>query len=445
MRKYILIAVSALVFLGLVLALTLSALPFLTGNGAAVQAMNERSDEDVSRSVETRAAPAGQTVVAEAVVVPLQQATVSMQASGIIAEILVEEGGAVEAGQVILRLQDSHQRATVAQAEAALSSARAGLAALEAGPRSQEIASAQAGLEAIQARLDRMREGARPEEVAAAEADLEAAQASLQRLYDGPDEHTRIAAEADLANAEAALRRAQAAYDQVAGRGDIDMLPQSLELQRATNDYQAAKAGYDALFADPDEHLVANAEARMKQAQANLDRLLEPVTENEIAEVEAMVRQAQAQVDLLEAGVRAEEIEMANANVAEAIAALQQAQASLADTELRASLAGTLAALYVKKGEQVIAGQPVIELADLTVWQVETDDLTELDIVGVLEGDGVTVTFDAIEGLELAGTVERIKPIGLEKLGDITYTVVVRLEQQDPRLRWNMTAVVTVG
>jgi hypothetical protein len=40
--------------------------------------------------------------------------------------------------------------------------------------------------------------------------------------------------------------------------------------------------------------------------------------------------------------------------------------------------------------------------------------------------------------------VVRIKSIGQEKLGDITYTVVVRLDDQDPRLRWNMTAVVTV-
>jgi HlyD family secretion protein len=444
MKKYLLIAVGVLVSLGIVLALVFSALPFLTGNGAAVHAMNERSEGDGKSSVDDVAVQVGYSVVSEAIVVPVRQATLSMPASGIVAEVVVEEGYAVEAGQVILRLQNSHQQAAVAQAEAALAGARARLAALEAGSRSEEIASAQAGLEVVQARLARLQEGARPEDVAAAEASLKAAQASLQRLYDGPDKHTRIAAEAGLANAEAALHRAQAAYDQVAGRSDVDMLPQSLELQRATNDYEAAKAGYDALFAVPDDDLVAGAQARVKQAQANLDRLLEPATENEIAEVEAMVRQAQAQLDLMRAGVRAEEIAAAKANVSEAVAGLQQVQASLADTELHAPFAGTLAELYVKEGEQAVAGQPVVELADLTAWQVETDDLTELDIVGVGEGDGVTVTFDAIEGLELAGAVERVKPIGLEKLGDITYTVVVRLEEQDPRLRWNMTAVVTI-
>jgi len=130
--------------------------------------------------------------------------------------------------------------------------------------------------------------------------------------------------------------------------------------------------------------------------------------------------------------------------VAEAEAAVQQAQTSLADTELRAPFSGIVADNLVKVGEQVVAGMPVVELADLAALQVETDDLTELDVVRVQEGDRVLVTFDALQGLELTGRVVRIEPIGREKLGDITYTVVVGLDEQDARLRWNMTAVVTI-
>ena len=84
------------------------------------------------------------------------------------------------------------------------------------------------------------------------------------------------------------------------------------------------------------------------------------------------------------------------------------------------------------------------DLADLRSWQVETDDLTELDVVGVLEGDEVSLTFDAIPDLELPGHVLRVKPLGEEKLGDVTYTVVVVPDEQDPRLKWGMTAVVTL-
>ena len=137
-----------------------------------------------------------------------------------------------------------------------------------------------------------------------------------------------------------------------------------------------------------------------------------------------------------------QEIAAAEAAVAQAQAAREQAAVSLADTELKAPFAGTLAVIHVRQGEQVAAGSPVAELGDLTAWQVETDDLSELDIVRVQEGQTVKVTFDAIPGLAPSGTVERVQPKGEKKLGDMTYTVIVRLNDPDPRLRWNMTAVI---
>jgi multidrug efflux pump subunit AcrA (membrane-fusion protein) len=299
-------------------------------------------------------------------------------------------------------------------------------------------------MDGAQARLARLQEGARPQEIAAARAALDAAKATLQRMYDGPDKNARIAAEAELSNAEAALALAQAAYDQVAGRPDVGMLPQSLQLQQATNNFQAAKAQYDALFAAPEAYRVAETRAQVKQAEANLDRVLVPATVSEIAEAQAAKRQAQAQFDLLTAGAADEQIAAAQASVDQARAAVQLAQANLSDTELRAPFAGTLAALYVAAGEQAIPGAPVAQLGDLGQWQVETSDLAELDITRVREGQQVTLTFDAIPGLMLEGTVLRIQPLGVDKVGDVTYTVAIRPGQSDPRLRWNMTAVVTI-
>ena len=211
----------------------------------------------------------------------------------------------------------------------------------------------------------------------------------LKRLYEGADANTRIAAKAELANAEATLHSAQAAYDRVAGDPNIAMLPQSVQLQQATNAFNAAKARFDELSAPPDADRVAQATAQVKQAQANLERLQNPATAAEIAEAQAMVDQAQAQLDLLVAGAREQEIAAAEAAVAQAQAAREQAATSLADTELRAPFAGTLAVIHVRQGEQVGAGIPVAELGDLTAWQVETDDLSELDIVRIQEGQTV--------------------------------------------------------
>jgi multidrug resistance efflux pump len=361
-----------------------------------------------------------------------------------VAEVLLQEGQPVEAGQVILRLRNAQQQAALAQAEAAVASAAAQLDALKAGSRAEEIAAAQANVDAAKAALARLKEGARPEDIAAARSALAASQAGLNRLFEGPEKNTRIAAEAELANAEAVLKSAQAAYDEVAGRPDVGMLPQSVQLEQATNGYNAAKARFDALFAAPEADLVAQARAQVQEAQANLARLQKPSTAAELAEAEAGVRQAEAQLNLVVAGPRDQDIAAASAALDEARAARDQALAALQDTELRSPLSGTLAALHVKTGEQVIPGTPVAEIADLSSWQVETDDLTELDIARVQEGQAVTVTVDALPGVVMPGQVLRIQPIGTQKLGDMTYTVIVALPKPDPRVRWNMTAVVTV-
>lgn len=38
----------------------------------------------------------------------------------------------------------------------------------------------------------------------------------------------------------------------------------------------------------------------------------------------------------------------------------------------------------------------------------------------------------------------QIKSFGESRLGDITYTVVIAMDSQDERLRWNMTASVAI-
>jgi len=381
-------------------------------------------------------------VIAKGVVVPAERAALSMAASGIVAEILVGEGQPVAKGDVILRLRDERQRAALAEADAAVQAAQAQLAIVRAGARDEEIATAQAGLEVMRARLARLEEGTRAGDVAAARANLRASQAALARLNEGADENVRAAAAADLASAEAALRSAQSAYDQIKERSDVAMMPQSLQLEQATNAYRAAQARYSQLVAPPKADQVAQANAVIKAAQAELDRAVDPATDADRAEAQAAVRQAEAQLQLLQAGARQGEIAAAEAAVSQAEAARQQAAAALGDTELRAPFDGRLAVLHVRAGEQVVQGAPLAEVGDVSDWFVETDDLSELDVVRVRPGQEVRLTFDAIPGLQLRGVVERVQPKGEKKLGDMTYMAVVQVQEPDERLLWNMTAVV---
>src|SRR4051794_14532451 len=79
----------------------------------------------------------------------------------------------------------------------------------------------------------------------------------------------------------------------------------------------------------------------------------------------------------------------------------------------------------VQVGEYVAPGTPVVQLADLATWQIETTDLTERNIVRVRKGSQANVTFDAIPDLELHGTVSRIRRLGENKQGDITYALTI--------------------
>jgi multidrug resistance efflux pump len=287
-------------------------------------------------------------------------------------------------------------------------------------------------------------QGARTEEIAAAKAAVAAATASLDKLREGPSEGQLVAARADLANAQAALRQAQAAYDRVKSSSDIGARPEALALEQATNAYNAAKARLAALQEGPSAADIAAGRAQIDQAQAQLDGLQAPARTAETNAAHAEIRRAQAQLDLLLAGARPEAVARAEADVAAAQASLQQARVARAETELRAPFAGTVASLSAKAGEQVAPGAPVVVLADLSAWQIETDDLTEINVVRVREGHPATIAFDAIPDLELPGKVVRIKAIGENKMGDITYTVIIEPDRHDERLRWNMTATVVI-
>ena len=57
-------------------------------------------------------------ILADAVMVPVRDAQLSLPTGGIVAEVLVAEGDQVEAGQVLVRLDSTRQEAAVAQTEA---------------------------------------------------------------------------------------------------------------------------------------------------------------------------------------------------------------------------------------------------------------------------------------------------------------------------------------
>lgn len=325
-------------------------------------------------------------------VLPETWATVSPQSGGKVTTVLIEEGDQVEEGDVLLRLDAIDAELAVQQAEASLAAAQADLDRLQALPR--------------------------PEDVASAEARVNVAEAGLQKVLEGASAQQLIAARAELRNAKAQLEQAQAAYDRVKWRPEIGLLPQSLQLEQATNAYEAAEARYQDLAQKPSAADVRQAEAQIAQAEAQLEQV--------------------------KTGASAEEIDAAEAAVQQAETALAEANVALKRTEVEAPFTGTIGDVQIRRGEFVSPGQPLLTLGDLETLRVETTDLDEVDVARIDVGQEATVTFDALPDETFTGTIQSIAPMADPGAGGVNYTVILTLEEIDPRVRWGMTAFVDI-
>ena len=314
---------------------------------------------------------------------PARHIKLGFQVSGQMKEI-AEIGDAVQAGQVLVRLDDTDAKLNLAQANAALKMARAQLAQQKADAKPSEIAAAE-------------------QAVKEAEAQVWNASVQLAQLQSGAREGDLAAAQAEVVRTAASLKQAQDAYDGV------------VEGRAAAKEYGIQAGG------------LGKAEEQMRVYLAA-----------------ARKARAQAQLDSLKAGATPEQMAVSEANVAQAQAAADLAQAALDKALLKAPFAGTVDNVYVREGEVATAGASVLGLADTTRWRVETSNLSELQIAKVKVGQKALVTVNAFSGQELTGRVIGFSPVAIIQQGDTTFTVTIELDETNLPLRWGMTARVKI-
>ena len=470
-------------------------------------------------------------LVADARVVPVRSAALSLPTGGIVGRVLVREGAQVSANQVLLQLDQSHEQARVTNAEAALAEAQASYERLLAGATEEEIAVADAQLRQSQAQARQVGSSVTPQDVQAAQAQINQAQATMARLANTPKDTDKRTVDAQLAQAEqnlalqrdqlsanktsAELRMRQAAgalvqsqtaysmaqwnWQEVQRTGHDPVNPRvtnpanpsqtkgnklnSVQKQQYHDAFMQAEAALHSAEQAVEEAQVAYAtaqqaevngiaaaEQQVAQAQATRENTLAGAEADQWAAAQAQlaagqssltklrgterassleaaqsaVEVAEANLKRLQSPVPESELAIARARVQTAQAELDQATLALADTELRAPFAGTVAAIDIEQNEFLASGTPVVQLADFSSWKIETTDLTELNIAEVRIGAPVTLTFDALPGVELTGSVTHIKPFGEAKQGDITYTAVITPDRYDERMYWNMTATAAI-
>jgi HlyD family secretion protein len=368
-------------------------------------------------------------------VLPARWADLSFSGGGRITRLLVKEGDQVEEGQLLAEVETTQLEQAVTEAEAALAVARANLDLARVGPRPEEIEAARQ--EAAVAR----------QQVVDAEAAVDQARANLTLVRAGPTQQELDQAKISIDHAKDQLWGAQAQRDTICGQVGGAARQSNCDAAEA-----AVLQAQDVVYLAESQYAELKAGTRQEAiavAQAAVD-----AAEKQVETAQAAATAAEAQVKVAELGPRPEEITVAEAQVKQAEAALERARVALQDARLVAPFDGIVSQVKARQGEIVgmSLGQaggaslvvPVMTIGDLTHLRIETTDLRETDVAKIQVGQPVDVTFDALPGVRLSGKVTRIAPMATQGQGGTNYTVIVELDQQDPRLKWGMTAYVNI-
>lgn len=374
-------------------------------------------------------------VIAEGRLVPNQSVQLGFVSAGQVDEILVAEGDIVKSGDLIARLGD---RETL-EANLAAAELDALAADLELTAANVELLNAQKAYDDLYKNW--------PDMAIQADGDLTDARQAAHDAERNLGYKTGTANQLDIdvawsqvVLAEKALEDAEEKFEPYAKKPEDNLARANYQskLAQAQKAYDRAVSHYNALKDPSGEFEISQADAsnrvaqaRLAQAQKDFDELLEGPDPDDIALAEAQIQAAETRIATAEGRA-----DTAQVNIV-------AAQAALNNLDLVAPFAGTIVDLNLILGEQITPGSPVATLVDFSQWYIETDNLTEIEVVDVAVGQPVTIVPDALPDVELPGSVEAIDDFFVEKRGDVTYTARIRVDDIDARMRWGMTVVVT--
>ncbi len=355
---------------------------------------------------------------------------------GRVATINVSEGQHVLKGQTIATLDTRTQQSALTNASLALEGARLALKAVTAAPRSADVASASAALGAAKAGLGAANVGYDPIRVRLAALQVEIAKNSAWQSQLRRDQAVSVA----NAPQPAILTQIYSLIYQL----PADQRDQALQgLSAVLNagalgsvnfggsasaaEAQVRSTGYD----------IGIAQAQLSQTQNAHGDL------GSIGAAQAAVVQAQTALDKLTEGADARTIAIAQAQIDQAQSAVDLADYNLARGVLTAPFDGVVGQLNLTIGEAAPLDKAAAILVDNSAYYVDIA-VDEIDVSKVIQGQTVTLAFDSLPGVPIAGSVQRVADTSLEVGGVVTYAVRIGIDAGNPSLRAGMSATATI-
>lgn len=436
------------------------------------------------------------TVEGSGQVLSVDEAAVRPSASGDVLSVAVKVGDKVKAGSVLLRLDATDAQKAVRDAQINLETAQLALEKLEKPADALSVMKSENSLtasreSAAQARVDladAIEDGY--DAVSNAFLDMPEVVNGLQEMLLTSDSSTNSAQwnidyYADTSrrydervmtfrdDAEATYRTMRAAYDanlddfKAASRADarekmVALIDETYQtallldkaLKSSTNFLQFYQDIYTARNLQPiamsDRH-ISSLSGWTRSSTSFLSNLLQAkaaitTAQERIVTADRTVRERESDFAELQAPPDELDLRGQRLTIEQRETSLADAQAKLADYVVRAPIAGVVASVDVKRGDQVSSGTSAVTV--IAEAQVAEFSLSEVDAASVKVGQRATLTFDALPDLELSGRVAELTPLGTVSQGVVTYKGKIAMDVQDERVLPSMSvsaAIITAA
>ena len=185
--------------------------------------------------------------------------------------------------------------------------------------------------------------------------------------------------------------------------------------------------------------LRTNTRTRLSTANATLTSLLNQ--QKALDTNKKAVRDAERSIELLKignpTGSTPISLQSSEYSIADQERKISDLRRDLSNYVVTAPYAGTIATFTAHARDSVSTGTVLGTL--ISTQKLAELSLNEVDAAKIKLGNKVTLTFDAIDGLTLTGSVIELDPVGTVTQGVVSYKLKISLDSVDERVKAGMT------
>lgn len=192
------------------------------------------------------------------------------------------------------------------------------------------------------------------------------------------------------------------------------------------------------------EDAVESAELDVKSSKADYDANKKKEDKTPGTYTDKQLKVMKNKIDMAE-----NKVTQAEKNLAATQADYNNTRTEAGKRKVTATIDGTVNAVNIKNGDDLSrlssssTSQAPIIIGDLVTMKAQVQ-VNEVDIANVSQGQKVTLSFDAVDGLETSGTVEKIDSLGTIDQGVVTYNVTIDIDSLDSRIKPEMSVSASI-